>query len=109
VATVAESLAAAHPGCDVVALTGEPRDLQDSTRPTMLIGEADAWQRNWPLWQRVRREGEALIRAENATELRQLAGVRELPPYARPHAGRAWSLIGDAGPRRVVIPALAPR
>lgn len=107
VPTVAESLAAAHPGCDVVALSGEPRDLTTSTRPTMVIGDADAWQRNWPLWQRVRREGETLIRAENAAELRQLAGVRELPPYARPHAGRAWSLIGDAGPRRVVVPALA--
>ncbi|MFJ2542081.1 FtsK/SpoIIIE domain-containing protein [Microbacterium sp. NPDC087589] len=109
VSTVAETLADAFPGCDVVALSGELRDLQASTRPTLLLGEADAWQRNWPLWQRVRREGEALIRAENATELRQLAGVRELPPYARPHAGRAWSLIGDAGPRRVLIPPLAPR
>lgn len=107
--TVAESLAAAHPGCDVVALSGEPRDSEDATRPTILVGDADAWQRNWPLWQRVRREGEAMIRAENAADLRQLAGVRELPPYARPHAGRAWSLVGDAGPRRVVIPALAPR
>ncbi|MFJ4997387.1 FtsK/SpoIIIE domain-containing protein [Microbacterium sp. NPDC088619] len=109
VSAVAESLAAAHPGCDVVVLSGEPRDFEAPARPTILLGEADAWQRNWPLWQRVRRGGEALIRAENAAELRQLAGVRELPPYARPHAGRAWSLIGDAGPRRVVIPALAPR
>ena len=90
-----------------MALSGEPRDLTASTRPTIVIGDADAWQRNWPLWQRVRREGETLIRAENAAELRQLAGVRELPPYARLHAGRAWSLIGDAGPRRVVVPALA--
>lgn len=109
VPTVAESLAAAYPETEVVALSGEPRDIEASTRPKILLGEADAWQRNWSLWQRVRREGEALIRAENAGELRQLAGVRELPPYSRPHAGRAWSLIGDAGPRRIVIPALAPR
>ncbi|WP_311257582.1 FtsK/SpoIIIE domain-containing protein [Microbacterium sp. WCS2018Hpa-9] len=109
VPAIAESLSAAHPGCDIVVLSAESRELEASTRPTIVLGEADAWQRNWPLWQRVRREGEALIRAENAAELRQLAGVRELPPYARPHAGRAWSLIGDIGPRRVVIPALAPR
>jgi S-DNA-T family DNA segregation ATPase FtsK/SpoIIIE len=108
VPTVAESLAAAYPECDVVSLSSEPRDTKASTRPTILLGEADTWQRNWSLWQRVRREGEALIRAENSTDLRQLAGVQALPPYARPHAGRAWSLIGDAGPRRVVIPALAP-
>ncbi|MFP3607864.1 hypothetical protein, partial [Paraburkholderia sp. SIMBA_053] len=85
VPTVAESLAAAYPETEVVALSGEPRDIEASTRPKILLGEADAWQRNWSLWQLVRREGEALIRAENAGELRQLAGVRELPPYSRPH------------------------
>ncbi len=109
VAAVAESVAAAYPDCDVVTLSGEPRDAQAPTRPTVVLGDADAWQRSWTLWQRVRREGEVLIRAENAAELRQLAGVRELPPYSRPHAGRAWSLVGDSGPRRIVIPALAPR
>ncbi len=103
---VAETLARAYPECDVLAVSGEPAEPSDSGRPMILIGEPDAWQRHWGLWQRVRNEGEALVRAENATELRQLAGVRELPPYARPHAGRAWSLSGDSAPRRVVIPAL---
>lgn len=119
VASVAEAMASSYPDCDVVALSAETRDAvaadvppdpaRSSARRTILLGESEAWQRSWALWQRVRREGEALIRVENAAELRQIAGVRELPPYARPHAGRAWSLSGDAGPRRVIIPALATR
>ncbi|WP_341957143.1 FtsK/SpoIIIE domain-containing protein [Microbacterium sp. LWH13-1.2] len=106
---VAEVVARAYPECDVVSLSGEAPALPDSGRPMILIGESDAWQRHWALWQRIRSEGEVLVRAESATDLRQLAGVREIPPYAKPHAGRAWSLSGDSAPRRVVIPALADR
>ncbi|MEV7609333.1 FtsK/SpoIIIE domain-containing protein [Microbacterium sp. NPDC089320] len=109
VSATAESLAAAYPECDVVLLDGATREARASTRPAMVLGDADVWQRHRTLWQRVRHEGEVLIRVENAAELRQLAGVREIPPYARSHAGRAWSLVGDSGPSRVVIPALAPR
>ncbi len=53
--------------------------------------------------------GEVLIRAERPGELRQLVGIRAQPPYARPDAGRAWSVIGDRPPRRVVLPALDRR
>lgn len=119
VASASQALTAAYPGCDVVALTEDARDAlvsgrvpverRSTDRKAILVGEPDAWQRSWALWQRVRREGEALVRAENAAELRQLAGVRELPPYARPHAGRAWSLSEASAPRRVVVPALDPR
>lgn len=107
VSAVAGALADAYPGFEVIPLSADPLQVPQTGRSLILLGEPDAWQRHWALWQRVRREGEVLIRAEHISELRQLAGVRELPPYARPHAGRAWSLIGDSGPRRVVIPALA--
>jgi DNA segregation ATPase FtsK/SpoIIIE, S-DNA-T family len=81
--------------------------------PVILLGDADAWQREWSLWQRVRSEGEVLIRAERPADLRQLVGYRELPPFARLHAGRVWALRGAETPRRLVMPALvgehAPR
>ena len=64
---------------------------------------------SWQLWQQVRAQGEILIRAENPADLRQLAGVREIPPFARLHAGRAWSLRDAGQPRRVVLPELTPR
>lgn len=105
---VAALLGSTYPECDVVALS-ERREQPDGTRPVMLVGDTESWQRSWSLWQRVRAEGEILIRVENPGDLRQLAGVRDLPPYARPNAGRAWSLMADAGPRRVVLPALSAR
>lgn len=74
--------------------------------PVILLGDADAWQREWALWQRVRAEGEVLIRAERPADLRQLVGYRELPPFARLHAGRVWVVRGAEVPRRRMVPAL---
>lgn len=107
--SVVDALSAAHPQSTVSLVTEAATAATDTERPLVLVGESDVWQREWMLWQRVRREGEVLIRAENPADLRQLCGVRELPPYARPHAGRAWSLIDGAGPRRVVLTALEPQ
>ena len=74
--------------------------------PVVLLGDIDAWQREWSLWQRVRTDGEVLIRAERPSDLRQLVGHRELPPFARLHAGRVWAVRGAEAPRRLVVPAL---
>ncbi|KJQ53149.1 FtsK/SpoIIIE domain-containing protein [Microbacterium sp. SA39] len=103
---VVEVLRAAHPDCEVL-VAGSDR-LRPSA-PCVLVADAETWQRSWSVWQHVRAEGEILIRAEQPADLRQLAGVRELPPFARPHAGRAWSVLGAGSPRRVIVPALVPR
>lgn len=105
---VAEAMSSAHPECDVMLAAGEGVALPSSTRPTLVVGEADVWQRSWSAWQRIRREGEVLIRPEHPGDLRQLAGIRDVPPFARLHAGRAWSLTGDHAPRRLRVPALHP-
>lgn len=105
-----ETIAAARPEWRVMSTTEAltlGADLgKDRTRPTLVIGEPEQWQREWALWQALRHDGEILVRAENPAELRQLCGVRELPPCARPHAGRAWSIVGGEAPRRVVISPL---
>lgn len=106
--SVAEALRGAYPDC-VVRLASEPADPPADDRPLIIVGESEMWQRSWALWQRIRGEGEVLIRPENPADLRQLAGVRELPPFARTHAGRAWSLTRADPPQRVLLPALAPR
>lgn len=105
-ASVVETLASAHPEWDVQAARPE---TSRTGKPLVLVADAESWQRHWALWQRVRSHGEVLIRAERPSELRQLVGVRVRPPYARPDAGRAWSVIGDRAPRRVVIDALGRR
>ncbi|MDQ0647907.1 S-DNA-T family DNA segregation ATPase FtsK/SpoIIIE [Microbacterium natoriense] len=103
---VARAMQEAHPGCEVVLAPLEP---SDSARPAILVADSDTWQRNWQIWQRIRAHGEVLIRAENPADLRQLAGVRETPPFAHLHAGRAWSLRDAAQPQRVVLPELMSR
>lgn len=107
-ASVVDALRLAHPDWTVTRaddgpLTTTPRG---ESVPTILVDEPDVWQRQRMLWQRLREEGEVLVRAENAPELRHLVGVRDLPPYARLHAGRVWSVIGAEQPRRFVLDGL---
>lgn len=103
---VARALRDAHPEHEVVLAPAEPTGTADGT---IYVADADTWQRNWQLWQRIRAGGEVVIRAENPADLRQLAGIRDTPPFARLHAGRAWSLRDAGQPRRVILPELAPR
>lgn len=96
----------ARPDCEVIVAGAEP---VSPGRPCIVVADAETWQRNWSSWQRIRGAGEVLIRAERPADLRQLLGVRELPPYARAHAGRAWSVTGAGSPRRVVLAELSSR
>jgi hypothetical protein len=102
---LAERIRLAYPRCDVAVAPSIPDDGADRS---IVIADAETWQRNWSSWQRIRTEGEVLIRVEQPGDLRQLAGVRELPPFARMHAGRAWAVRGADAPRRVFLPELAP-
>lgn len=103
---VAERLQRSHPECEVL-LAGAASPAGDV--PRILVADAETWQRDWSSWQRIRAEGEVLIRAEHPADLRQLVGVRTLPPFARLHEGRAWSVRGSLPPERVVLPELSTR
>ena len=72
--------------------------------PLAVVGDADAWQRRYALLHAVRSEGDMVVGSDCATELRTLVGERELPPYARPRAARAWLVSGNASPERIVLP-----
>ncbi len=107
----AETLAAfalAYPECEVTAAEERmpARAAGAGAAARIVIGDADAWHRCWSLWQQVRTDGEVLVRAEGGGDLRQLVGVRELPPFARLHAARAWSVVAGGSPRRVIVAAL---
>ncbi|WP_309065189.1 FtsK/SpoIIIE domain-containing protein [Microbacterium sp.] len=90
-------LAAAHPGSRVCPLADDPDG------GGILVADAEEWRARWAQLQRVRSTGELVVVAECAPELRQLAGVRDLPPYARTHAGRAWAVEPGRQPRRVLL------
>ncbi|MFJ4224777.1 FtsK/SpoIIIE domain-containing protein [Microbacterium sp. NPDC089695] len=101
-----EALQRDFPECAIL----RPSDLATSSPDEcrIVVADADTWQREWATWQRIRAEGEILIRVESPADLRQLGGVRELPPYAVLRDGRAWAVEGSASVRRVVIDALRP-
>ncbi|KDA04834.1 cell division protein FtsK [Microbacterium sp. CH12i] len=108
---VVEALRAAHPNCEVKPVSDRSQDAPSELgggRQTILVGDPETWQRHWGLWQQIRLEGEMLILAECAAELRAFTGSRTLPPYAEPHVGRAWSIQDGRQPRRVIIPELDP-
>ncbi|GAA4484820.1 FtsK/SpoIIIE domain-containing protein [Microbacterium panaciterrae] len=107
-ARTAETLAGRFgAGAVQVLADGAPVMLAEGPRATdelrMIVGDADSWQRQYALWQRIARTGEVLVLAEAARELRTLVGVREIAPYATPFAGRAWTIDADGRPSRVIL------
>lgn len=105
-ATVAV-LAAAHPRRQVIAIGEAAGAIADSAAQgeaaAIIVGDPEEWRAQWSLLQRVRTTGALVFAAECASELRQLGGVRELPPYARLHADRAWVIEAGSRPRRVLL------
>lgn len=78
--------------------------LAQPASPVVVAGEPESWQRQWALLQEARSGHPLVVSAECATELRVLTGERELPPYARPRASRAWLCVDGRPPQRVVLP-----
>jgi S-DNA-T family DNA segregation ATPase FtsK/SpoIIIE len=98
------ALSIAHPGCQVVSLAqlaGTPGGPDAGDKPLVLVGDPEEWRSQWGRLQGIRTQGELVIAAECASELRQLAGVRETPPFARSHERRAWAVEPGRRPRRV--------
>lgn len=100
------SLAYANPGCRVITLAERDAaaDAPDADgSPRVIVGDPEQWRAQWSLLQSIRTAGELVIAAECATELRQLAGVRDTPPFARLHEGRAWAVVAGGRARRVRV------
>ncbi|MGV9770061.1 FtsK/SpoIIIE domain-containing protein [Microbacterium sp. NPDC003461] len=79
-------------------------ELAAGAERVVIAGDAESWMRHAALLREVRARGQLVIAAECASELRTMAGERELPPYARPRASRAWVAGDGLAPRRVVLP-----
>ncbi len=94
-------LRARHPSCEVLSVAECAERGVAPDGATLVVGDGEAWQRGWALWQRLREDADVLVLAPCATELRTLLGMRELPPYARAHQGRAWLVRSGASPQRV--------
>ncbi|MFE6734043.1 FtsK/SpoIIIE domain-containing protein [Microbacterium sp. NPDC057650] len=99
-----ELLRREHPAHRVIGVPEATSRGAAGPEPVIVVADPEDWRMNWSLAQRVRAEGEMLIAAECGSELRQLAAVRSLPPYARSHSGRAWATAQGSAPRRVLLP-----
>ncbi|WP_052226473.1 FtsK/SpoIIIE domain-containing protein [Microbacterium mangrovi] len=72
--------------------------------PLAVIGDPDAWLRNWRALAEVRGGHDLLIDASCAAEYRALTADRELPPYCTPGRNLAWFIRSGGAPRRVQLP-----
>ncbi len=72
-------------------------------RGCVVVGSAEAWLAQWRLLAEARADADLVVDASCSAEYRALSGVRELPPFALPGAGRAWLHAPDRGVRRVVL------
>lgn len=106
--SVAAAVRADHPTVRVLSVENAAADLPTGA-PVVVVGDGAGWQRHWTVWQKMRASARIVVQAECATELRAVAGIREVPPYARPHEGRGW-LLHEAQPlRRIHVAAFDPR
>ena len=69
----------------------------------VVVGDPDAWQREWRLLGAVRADHDLVIDTSCAADYRMLAASREIPPYAAP-GGRAWLLSCGEDAVRIVLP-----
>lgn len=74
-------------------------------RGEVIVGPPDAWLAQWRLLAAVRSDADLVVDAACAGEYRATVGSRDLPPFARAGAGRAWVHAPDRPVRRVVLSA----
>ena len=74
-------------------------DLAAGAWGLVVVGDGESWMRHAGLMRRIRTEGELLVAAECASELRTVAGERALPPFARARAGQGVARQHGARPR----------
>ena len=75
--------------------------------PTVVVGDADEWQRHWRTLTGVRSDHDLVVDASCGPEFRVITGERELPPYCEPGRGRAWLLSAGGAPERITLPTAA--
>jgi S-DNA-T family DNA segregation ATPase FtsK/SpoIIIE len=74
---------------------------------TLIVGDADDWQRHWQLLATVRDEHALVIHPSVATDFRALSADRALPPYCAPGRPRAWLCRDGLAPERITLPRAA--
>jgi S-DNA-T family DNA segregation ATPase FtsK/SpoIIIE len=70
--------------------------------PIVLLGDPDAWQAEWSLLGRARREWPIVLHAASLADYRALTRSRDLPPPLGTRAGECW-LVRDGMTARAIL------
>lgn len=92
-------------GLDVITVEEYTGGGVGGAGPVVVSGDPDDWQRSWRVLAEFRAERDLVVDASCGAELRMLAGIRSLPPFAEPGRGRAWLISAGDTPVRIVLPA----
>jgi S-DNA-T family DNA segregation ATPase FtsK/SpoIIIE len=72
---------------------------------TLVVGDAEDWQRQWQLLRAVRDEHSLVIHPSVSADFRTLSADRTLPPYCAPGRPSAWLCRDGAPAIRILLPA----
>ena len=75
-------------------------DVSSGPRPTVVVGDVDAWQQQWALLTALRTSATVILEDAGPNEFRSLTRQTGLPPWIAPGAGRAWIVRPDRPVRR---------
>jgi S-DNA-T family DNA segregation ATPase FtsK/SpoIIIE len=84
------------------AYLADPAIVAEGT--TVVVGDPEHWQANWRLLSAMRSDHDLVIDSGCAADFRVLTGSRDVPPYARTAAGRAWLVSRGDAAVRIVLP-----
>lgn len=103
-----DAIAALRESDAVCVLSVEEADAQGpapaDSRPVVVVGTGEGWQRHWALLARARDTADVVIDVGCAAEYRSLWGDRELLPYVAARTGAAWLITPGGQTSRIELP-----
>ena len=83
--------------------------VASGSAPIVVLGDPDAWQAEWALLGRARREWPIVLHAATLADHRALTRSRELPPPLGARPGECWLVRDGATVRARVLPRTQAR
>ena len=89
-------------------LTGGDIEVVDARAPTIVVADADTWQRHFSLFAALKAHSPVFFDRCSLQEFRSISGRRELPPPIDSRQQKMWMLTPDGAVQRVNGPGERP-
>lgn len=93
--------AAMRAGCRATSIA--ETDAAGARAGDVVVGAPDEWLGQWRALGEARARWPVVVDAGCAAEFRAITGIRDLPPFIAPGAGRAWQIAPGGVARRVLL------